>query len=607
MFVQAGVPCQWTADSQRLILEYFDMICDSPSHIYSSALLFFPSSSWLHRYCGAELSQEIKVIKEISEWGKCSRMAQLDCVPQALAWWKDTIAVGLKTNSIIILDVITGSQMAVFSGHTGWVISLTFSPDGTSLVSGSCDKTIKLWDLQTGGVAKTFQGHMGYVYSVSVSVDCTTIASGSSDKTICLWDIQTGVCHCVIQQEYSVMSVYFFPLDPQHLISISGGKIWEWDIDGHQITPAYDGSCATFSLDGTKFVLCNGAVVQVQSSDSRATVTEFHIANHHPRCCCFSPDGRLIAIAAGYITYVWDIANPDPDLIETFTGHAGIIASLVFSSPTSLVSASWDKSVKFWQIGASSTALDMANQKSTPITSPIKSITLQAKDKIAISSDLDGMIRVWDLLTGACKATFQTLAQGSCLRDVQLVANRLIFAWHTNKKIHILDAENGEILQMLDIPEGSVKDLRISGDGSIVFCLYERFIQAWYIWTGEVIGKLELEYRIEDPILTIDGSRVWIHPWWGDTEGWDFGVPNLSSIQYYSEPPNRPHLDFIGGIRKRRSFLPGIEDTITGKEIFRLPEKHARPTDAQWDGQYLVAGYDSGEVLILDCSCTLPH
>ena len=548
------------------------------------------------------------MIKEIPEWGKCVRTVQLDCELQALAQWKDTIAVGSANTCIIILDVITGSQMAVLSGHIGLVTSLAFSPDGTLLVSGSGDRTIKLWDIQTGGMAKTFQGHTGWVLSVSISVDCTTIASGSEDKTICLWNIQTGVCHCVIQQEDSVMSVHFFPLDPQHLISISGGKIWEWDINGHQMTPTYDGSCATFSLDGTQFVLCNGADVQVQSSDSRAVVTEFHITNDNPRCCCFSPDGRLIAIADDYTTYVWDIANSDPYLIETLTGHIDTISSLVFSSPTSIVSASWDDSVKFWQISASPTAPDVANLKSTSLTSPIKSITLQAKNKIAISSDLDGVVRIWDLSTGICKATFQTPAQGSCLRDVQLIDSRLIFAWHTNRKIHILDAEKGEIIQTLDIPRNSVKDLRISGDGSKVFCLYKEFIQAWHIWTGEVMGKVELEHIIsEDPILAVDSSRVWIHFSWLGTQGWDFGVPNSSPVQYCNEPPNRPYLDFIGGIRKKRSFLPGIEDTITGKEIFQLPEKHARPTDAQWDGQYLVAGYDSGEVLILDCNCTLPH
>jgi hypothetical protein len=56
-----------------------------------------------------------------------------------------------------------------------------------------------------------------------------------------------------------------------------------------------------------------------------------------------------------------------------------------------------------------------------------------------------------------------------------------------------------------------------------------------------------------------------------------------------------------------RSDLPGIEDTITGKKVLQLPSRYSKPGDAQWDGQYLVAGYSTGEVLILDCNCTLAH
>jgi WD40 repeat protein len=107
--------------------------------------------SWLYKCYSAEFSQEAKVIKELTGgWGTCSRTVALDHKPLALACWRDTIAVGTKY--ILLLDAITGSQVAVLSGHTSRVRSLTFLPDGTSLVSGSDDKTLKLWDIQTGGV-----------------------------------------------------------------------------------------------------------------------------------------------------------------------------------------------------------------------------------------------------------------------------------------------------------------------------------------------------------------------------------------------------------------------------------------------------------------------
>jgi len=545
------------------------------------------------------------VVRGLSaRWDTCFWKVVPDGRPLGLACWKDTIAVGLDSGYIMTLNPTTGSEIAVLSGHTDVARCLTFSPDGTMLVSGSHDKTIKLWDMQTGGVVKTFQGHTGWVYSVSISPNCTIIASGSGDETVRLWDIQTEECHCVIQQECSVELIHFFPLDPHHFISVSDKKVQKWNIDGHKIGPEYHGYSAAFSLDGTKLVLCGREGVQVQSSDSGAVIAKFHT-----KCiyCCFSPDGRLVAVSKHYTAYVWDITSSESSLIETFIGHTDSIISLEFSSPTSLISTSLDGSVRFWQIGASSVSPDITDTKSTSYTSPIKSITLQAKDGIAISSDSDGVVRIWDLSTGLCKASFQTPAKGSCLRDVQLIDNRLVLVWNADDKIYIWDVEGGELLQTVDEPGHCAVDLRISGDGSKVFYM-EWTIHAWYILTGEIMGKVELpSSRYPGSCLTVDSSKVWGKFPNQGVKGWDFGVPEESSIKHYKEPPDRPHLDFIGGIRSSRSDLPGIEDTVTGREVFQLPSRYTSPNDVQWDGQYLVAGYETGEVIILDCNCILAH
>ena len=191
--------CEWADDSQRFILEYFDIIQNSPSEIYHYAIPFSPSSSWLHKYYSPELLQRVKVVKGLQvRWGICSRSVYFNDTPQALSCWKDLIAVGLSSGDIIILDAVTGVYMFVLSCHTDEVNSLTFSLDGTFLVSGSCDKTVNLWDIQTGGVIKTFYGHTGQVLSVSISQNCAVIASGSMDETIRLWNVQTGECCCVI-------------------------------------------------------------------------------------------------------------------------------------------------------------------------------------------------------------------------------------------------------------------------------------------------------------------------------------------------------------------------------------------------------------------------
>ena len=268
MIIQVGIPCKLTNDSKRLLLEHFDAIHNSPSQIYHFALPFCPSSSWLCKCYSAELSLRVRVVKGVSaEWGACSRTVSLDGHILALLYWNNTVAVGCE-NSIIILDATTGSRVAALSGHTGWVYSVVFSSDGRSIVSGSYDMTVKLWDIQTGGVVKTFHGHTSWVFSVSISVDCTRIASGSGDNIICLWDITSGECLWTIEQQGTISYVSFSPIDPQHIISISNDRVWQWDINGHQLPPTYNGTHIAFSLDHTQLALCNGKAITVQNSDS---------------------------------------------------------------------------------------------------------------------------------------------------------------------------------------------------------------------------------------------------------------------------------------------------------------------------------------------------
>src|SRR5437588_266038 len=77
----------------------------------------------------------------------------------------------------------------VLVGHTDPVYSVDFTPDGSLIVTGSFDKTVKLWDAATLNPVRSFSGHTNLVLTVAVSRDGARIASGSLDNTIKLWDV----------------------------------------------------------------------------------------------------------------------------------------------------------------------------------------------------------------------------------------------------------------------------------------------------------------------------------------------------------------------------------------------------------------------------------
>ena len=113
-------------------------------------------------------------------------------------------------------------------------------------------------------------------------------------------------------------------------------------------------------------------------------------------------------------------------------------------------------------------------------------------------------------------------------------------------------------------------------------------------------SKIELDGEIYLDSLCIDNSRVWICSKRSSVqEGWDFGISGSSPIPL-NPSTERPHLDFIGDASWQTNGPCWIKDRVTGKNIFQLSGRYARPDDVRWDGQYLVAGYKSGEVLILD-------
>jgi WD40 repeat protein len=558
-----------------------------------------------------------------AEWGICSRTVGLAGYPAALVCWQDTLAVGLGSGDIIILNTITGSHMAVLSEHTGLVRSLAFSSDGASLVSGSCDKTLKLWDVQTGGVVKTFLGHNGEVSSVSISADCTMIASGSSNGTIQLWDIQTGGCHHVTKQERECSAV-FSPTNPKNLIVCSTTQ--DWDIEGYQVW--YTNGYATFSSDGTHFISHSGTVATVQNSDSGAIVAKCQSdtsdAIYHS---CLSPNGGLAAAATDLEILIWDITDIiglDPLLIETITTPTRDVVSLTFLSPTTLISASDDQSVKFWQIGISTNpatddSQSILSQSATDASqsilshsatddsqsilshlAPVQSVNLQAEKGVAISRDEDGVVIVWDISTGLCKTSFQTPAIHTFSGDVQMIDGRLIFAWIRTMGIDIWDASEGKLLHSVDVDWKKFGDLRISGDGSKVFCEIDNLLQAWSTQTGEALGGVEVEGDSYLGPHCVDSSKIWVNHRDKPPQGWDFGVSGSSPVLLSNAPSERPHLDFIHYPSEWNKGPSRIEDTVTGKVVFWLSGRYAEHRGVRWDGQYLVAGSQSGEVLILD-------
>ena len=151
----------------------------------------------------------------------------------------------------------------------------------------------------------------------------------------------------------------------------------------------------------------------------------------------------------------------------------------------------------------------------------------------------------------------------------------------------------------VEVPQWNIEDLRISGDGSRVFCLGGEYIQAWSVHTGKIVGGTDVEYSSDYGSLVVDGLRVWACYPNSEDQGWDFGTPGSSPVQLPDTPPDRFHPN--SAVLWDTS-LSRVEDKVTGKVVFQLSKGYRKPIDVQWNNPYLVACFTPTEVLILDFS-----
>jgi hypothetical protein len=254
-------------------------------------------------------------ITELANTANAVRLADMTRNTRVVAFHPQGDYLLVGNGNIIKLFSLKGEYLNKFMGHATDVWSISFDPSGKTFVSGSFDKTFRLWDFEAKTCIRNFEGHTKSVLAVCFSHDGKRIASGSLDQTIRIWDAATGQCLQILKGHgENIYSVDFSP-DDHFLVSGSRDNMaMLWDLENGTWLRTLKGH--------------EGAVFAAR----------------------FLKDGiHMLTASMDGTVRLWD--GLTGETIYIFIGHKGSVNDLEINPDGSIfATASFDKTLRIWKL-----------------------------------------------------------------------------------------------------------------------------------------------------------------------------------------------------------------------------------------------------------------
>ena len=361
------------------------------------------------------------------------------------------IVSGSRDKSIKIWDVKTGKLLKTLKGHSDSITSVTTNQNANIIVSGSNDSNIKIWDMKTGELLKTLKGNRYEITSVAVSQDGNTVVSSSRDKSIKIWDVKTGKLLKIIKRYGDFLNSVSFSRDGHTIVSGSiDTSVSIWDVKTGELLKNFKGISS-----------------RVNS-------------------VAMSQDGKMIVAGLNDKSIkIWNVKTGK--LLKSFNGHTGIVNSVAISQDgRMIVSASWDKSIKIWDVKTGKLLKSLKGH-----TDNVTSVAISHDGHTIISGSHDKSIKIWDVKTGELLKSLK--GHRYKVTSIAISQNgHTMVSDSGDNSIKIWDIKTGKLLKSLKSSTYWISSVVISQDGStIVSNAGDRSVKIWDVRTSKLLKSLK--------------------------------------------------------------------------------------------------------------------
>lgn len=309
--------------------------------------------------------------------------------------------------NVILWDLQERRAIRTLAGNTSAITSVQYSDDCEMLLSTDYG-SFRVWDLKDAADRVTLTGHAATVHAAVISTDGTILVSGSADQSVRMWDVTSGESIATLPCASIVESI---ALNQNGLLAVATHKktVQFWNATSQlrqgeiqDLDARVNSLC--FSIDGSRLFTAtiDGAI---EEWDSASHLRQRMIGGKRERISrmAVSPDGRMLAAGGKSSNSVrlWELA-PGRELAPLI-GHEGAVRCVCFSpSGKWLASTSDDHSVRLWDMHTMKLVATLVGSHSR-----VSGAAFSKDESMLASCDLNGEIRVWDVDSRRCLATYE--------------------------------------------------------------------------------------------------------------------------------------------------------------------------------------------------------